>query len=69
MTGAFKHQVGGEHYIHMEIQPAEYCHKNNLGFLESTAITYLSRWKNKGGLEDLEKAIHSIQLLIDLESK
>lgn len=59
-------QVGGTHYQNMAIQPAEYIFKNELGFFEGTAIKYLSRWKLKGGIEDLRKAIHVIQMLIDL---
>ena len=61
-------QVGGGHYKSMAIQPAEYCHKNALGYMESRAITYLSRWRNKNGVEDLEKARHCIDLLLEFES-
>ena len=64
---AFKEQVGGNHYTKMAIQPAEYCFKNNIGKLECDAIAYLSRWKDKNGLEDLKKARHTIDLLIELE--
>lgn len=64
---AFKEQVGGNHYTKMAIQPAEYCFKNNIGKLEGDAIAYLSRWKDKNGLEDLKKARHTIDLLIELE--
>ena len=64
---ALNKQIGGDHYKQMAIQPAEYIHKNNLGFLEGTAIAYISRWRNKNGIEDLKKAIHTIELLIELE--
>lgn len=66
-VSAFKEQVGGNHYTKMAIQPAEYCFKNNIGKLEGDAIAYLSRWKDKNGLEDLKKARHTIDLLIELE--
>lgn len=65
---AFKKQVGGNHYKEFAIQPVEFCYKNNIPYLEATAIKYLCRWKNKGGVEDLEKAKHYIDLLIEFEN-
>ena len=65
---AFEGQVGGDHYRGMAIQPAEFCHRNALGSLESMAIGYLCRWRQKGGLEDLRKAKHAIELLLEMES-
>ncbi|WAW09995.1 DUF3310 domain-containing protein [Oxalobacter vibrioformis] len=59
-------QVGGEHYKHFPIQPVEYIEKNGLGFCEGNAIKYLTRWQRKGGLQDLEKAKHNIEILISL---
>lgn len=64
---AFTQQVGGSHYKDMIIQPAEYIHKNHIGFMEGAAIKYLSRWRSKGGIQDLEKAKHMINLLIEME--
>lgn len=64
---AFEDQVGGEHYRKLKIQPAEYCFANNIGHLAGDAIAYITRYKFKNGLEDLRKAIHSLQLLIELE--
>jgi hypothetical protein len=61
-------QVGGNHYKQFAIQPAEFCHKNNIPYLEATAIKYLCRWREKGGIEDLNKAIHFIELLKEFES-
>lgn len=58
-------QVGGTHYKDMAIQPIEYITKNNLGYCEGNVIKYVSRWKNKNGVEDLLKARHYIDLLID----
>ena len=66
---AFEGQVGGGHYRDMAIQPAEFCHRNALGPLESMAIGYLCRWRKKGGLEDLRKAKHAIELLIEMETE
>lgn len=60
-------QVGGAHYKDMAIQPAEYILANNIGWAEGCAIGYLSRWRQKGGIEDLRKAIHTIELLIEAE--
>jgi hypothetical protein len=60
-------QIGGSHYKDFKIQPVEFCFINNIPYLEATAIKYLCRWRNKGGLQDLEKAKHFIDLLIDLE--
>ena len=58
-------QIGGDHYRHFAIQPTEYIMKNNLGFAEGNAIKYITRYKVKGGIEDLQKAKHYIDLLID----
>jgi len=60
-------QVGGNHYKDMKIQPLEFCHANKLGSIESSIIKYTCRHGKKNGKEDLEKAIHLIKVLIDLE--
>lgn len=65
---AFDTQVGGSHYKQFAIQPTEFIYKNNLGFLEGNAIKYLTRWKIKGGLEDLKKARHYVDMLIEMET-
>lgn len=65
---AINNQVGGTHYKRFKIQPAEFCHKNNIPYLEATAIKYLCRWRGKGGFEDLDKAIHFIELLKEFEN-
>jgi hypothetical protein len=63
-------QVGGSHYTKLAIQPYEYTLSNNLGGLEHTIIKYVTRWKDKGGLEDLKKAKHTLEFLIEwTESK
>lgn len=66
---AFSTQVGGDHYQTMAIQPFEYIHANGLGFAEGCIVKYVSRWRNKNGLEDLRKARHFIDLLIEAEEK
>ena len=60
-------QVGGSHYKGLKIQPIEFIHANNIPFCEANAIKYLCRWRNKNGRQDLEKAKHYIDLLIELE--
>lgn len=62
-------QVGGSHYKAMKIQPAEYCHANHIEKLEGDVIAYVSRWRMKNGIEDLRKARHTLDLLIELEEK
>lgn len=64
---AFDLQVGGSHYKDLAIQPTEYIVKNKLNFIEGNVIKYVTRYKLKGGLEDLKKARHYIDILIELE--
>lgn len=64
---ALNEQVGGRHYKDLAIQPVEYCHKNKMGCLESSVVKYVTRYRDKNGKIDLEKAIHCIELLIQLE--
>lgn len=61
-------QVGGNHYKMLAIQPIEYITKNNLGYCEANVVKYISRWRDKGGKKDLDKAKHYIDLLIQLEN-
>jgi hypothetical protein len=58
-----KNQIGGNHYKNMAIQPFDYITANNIGFAEGCVIKYVSRWKEKGGVQDLDKAIHFLQML------
>ena len=60
-------QEGGNHYKNFAIQPSEYCERNKLSHLESNVVKYVTRHRLKNGKADLLKAIHSIQMLIDLE--
>ncbi len=60
-------QVGGGHYKKFAIQPVEFCQRNRLGFCESSAIKYICRHGDKGKRQDVEKAIHFLELLLELE--
>ena len=62
-------QVGGNHYKDLKIQPVEYIHANGIGYFEGNVIKYVTRWRAKNGIKDLEKAKHYIDLLIQMESK
>ena len=62
-------QVAGSHYKKHGIQPVEYIHTNKIGYFEGNVIKYVTRWRDKGGIADLEKAKHYIDLLIELEGK
>lgn len=60
-------QVGGDHYAKMVIQPAQFIMANKIAWAEGTAIAYIARWRDKGGVEDLRKARHTLDLLIEHE--
>jgi len=62
---SYKKQIGGNHYKKYKIQPIEFIVKNNIGFVEGNIIKYILRFKDKGGVQDLLKAKHYIELLID----
>ena len=66
--GALGVQVGGSHYKDLKIQPVEYIHANGIPFIEGSVIKYVTRWRVKNGIKDLEKARHFIDLLIELEN-
>lgn len=59
-------QCGGTHYRDKPIQPWDYITANNIGYLEGNVIKYVSRWKEKGGVDDLRKAQHYLAKLIEL---
>ena len=61
-------QHGGTHYKSRAIQPWDYVAANGLGFFEGNAIKYITRWRDKGGIEDLKKAQHYLAKLIEVES-
>ena len=56
-------QVGGDHYK-MPIQPIDFIVKNNIPYREANVIKYVCRWREKGGKEDLEKAIHYLEMIL-----
>jgi hypothetical protein len=62
-------QVGGSHYKGLKIQPMRYSMANGLNACQATVIKYITRYKQKGGIEDLRKAIHCIELLIEFEQE
>ena len=66
---ALEKQISGNHYKTLKIQPIEYIHANGLPFAEGSVIKYVTRWRDKGGIADLEKAKHFLELLIELEQK
>ena len=62
---ALGEQIGGSHYKTMKIQPIEFILANDLGFAEGNIVKYACRYKQKGGVEDLNKVIHYARLLIE----
>ena len=59
-------QVAGTHYKDKAIQPWDYIIANKLGYLEGNIVKYISRWEVKGGVDDLKKARHYLDKLIEL---
>ena len=66
---ANEQQVGGAHYATKAIQPWDFIIANNLGYLEGNIVKYVSRWKDKGGVQDLKKAQHYLQKLIEVSDE
>jgi hypothetical protein len=64
---ALKEQIGGEHYKSLSIQPIEFITANNIPFIEGNVIKYVCRHKQKNGIQDIDKAIHYLNLLKELE--
>lgn len=60
-------QVGGNHYKKLKIQPMEYSMANGLDACQHTIIKYVTRFRDKGGIADLEKAKHTLDMLIEFE--
>ena len=61
----YKKQIGGNHYIKYKIQPSQFVVENKLLYPEGTVIKYILRHQDKGGKEDLEKAKHFIDMIIE----
>lgn len=64
---ALDKQVGGKHYKGFKIQPIQYITANNIPYIEGNIIKYISRWRDKGGVDDLDKVIHYVELLKEVE--
>lgn len=62
-------QVGGDHYSKMKIQPIDFITANGIGYIEGNIIKYVCRYKSKNGVEDLKKAQHYLQMLIEQEER
>tara|TARA_R110000744_G_scaffold7005_1_gene24092 strand:+ start:216 stop:602 length:387 start_codon:yes stop_codon:yes gene_type:complete len=67
VSEALTTQQGGDHYKQLKVQPVEYIHANKLGYMEGNVVKYVTRHANKNGAEDLKKAIHYCELLLELE--
>ncbi len=59
-------QIGGTHYKKSGIEPWDFIVANNIGFLEGNVIKYVARWKDKAGVEDLKKARHYLDKVIEV---
>lgn len=66
MSTANEMQIGGDHYREKTIQPWDFIAANQLGYFEGNIVKYVSRWKDKGGINDLKKARHYLDKLIEL---
>lgn len=64
---ASENQIGGKHYKDYPIQPAEFCQRNKLPWCESNVVKLVTRHQDKGGVQDIDKAIHYLQLLKEWE--
>jgi len=62
---ALDKQVAGTHYKSMAIQPVEFITRNSIGFLEGNIIKYVCRHHAKNGVDDIRKAIHYCELLLE----
>lgn len=62
---ALDRQVAGRHYQGMAVQPVEFILANDMGFCEGSALKYFSRWRRKGGVEDLRKGKHFVEILLE----
>ena len=66
---AYKKQIGGSNYKDMAIQPADFINKNKLLFSEGNAIKYICRHQSKGKLQDIKKAMHYLEMIIERDYK
>jgi hypothetical protein len=68
MSKVFEKQVGGDHYQKLKIQPTDYIMANNIPWCEGNIVKYATRWRSKGGIEDLKKIIQYANKLIEEEN-
>ena len=66
---AYKKQIAGSHYINFKIQPSKFVNDNKLLFAEGNAIKYICRHSYKGGVEDIDKAIHYLEMVKERDYK
>lgn len=66
---ALNNQVGGDHYKKYKIQPVEFIMANEIGYMEGNVIKYVVRHKDKNGVQDLKKAMHYLEMLIEQYEK
>jgi len=64
---ASEKQIAGSHYAALPIQPSEFIHRNAIPWCEANAIKYVCRHRNKNGAQDIRKAIHYLELLLEWE--
>ena len=64
---ALEVQEGGNHYKDLKIQPIEYIHANGLDFFQGNVVKYTTRHKAKNGEQDIRKAIHYLNLILELQ--
>lgn len=64
---ALNEQIAGDHYREMRIQPVKFIHANNIPFMEGCVIKYVTRHRSKNGEQDIRKAIHFLELLLEME--
>ena len=62
-------QVGGTHYSDLAVEPIQFIEANSLGFHEGNIVKYISRWKDKNGVEDLKKAKWYLDRLIEIQDE
>ena len=62
-------QIGGSHYMYFDIQPADFINRNKLLFAEGNAIKYICRHSQKGGIQDIDKAIHYLEMVKERDYK
>jgi hypothetical protein len=60
-------QIGGDHYKGRPIEPWDFIEEHDIPFLEGCAIKYLTRWPDKGGLADLDKATHFMEKVLEVK--